>query len=233
MRAVLLAAGMGTRLRPITNHIPKCLVPIHGRPLLGYWLDQLLLNGIDRVLVNTHYLADAVREFIAGSRWENAVDLSYEKVLLGTGGTILHNRGFVDNAPFIVAHADNLTRFDVRAFIEAHKRRLPGVEITMMTFDTDAPRTCGIVEQDERGLVTAFHEKSESPPGTRANAAVYIFEPSLIDFLAALKKDVIDLSTEVVPYFLGRMQGFHNLNYHRDIGTPDSLALAEKEFKIL
>lgn len=230
MRAVLLAAGMGTRLRPITNHIPKCLVPIQGRPLLGYWLDQLLQNGIDRVLINTHYLPDAVREYVTGSRWRNAVDLVHEEALLGTGGTVLRNRCFVGNAPFIVAHADNLTRFDVRAFIGAHEKRLAEVEITMMTFDTDAPRTCGIVEQDERGLVTAFHEKSESPPGRRANAAVYIFEPSVIDFLASLKKNEIDLSVEVLPHFLGRMQGFHNLNYHRDIGTPDSLALAEKEF---
>ncbi len=230
MRAVLLAAGMGTRLRPITYHIPKCLVPIQGRPLLAYWLDLLLQNGIERVLINTHYLPHAVREFVTGSCWRNAVDLVHEEVLLGTGGTVLRNRCYVDNAPFIVAHADNLTRFDVRAFIEAHAERRAGVEITMMTFDTDVPHTCGIVEQDERGIVTALHEKSESPPGRRANAAVYIFEPSVIDFLASQKKNKIDLSVEVLPHFLGRMQGFHNSDYHRDIGTPDSLRSAEQEF---
>ena len=100
----------------------------------------------------------------------------------------------------------------------------------MMTFDTDVPQSCGIVEVDERGVVTGFHEKVAHPPGNHANAAVYIFEPSVIDFLASLGKEVIDISTEVLPSYLGRMLAFHNSDYHRDIGTLESLALAEKEF---
>ena len=103
----------------------------------------------------------------------------------------------------------------------------------MMTFDTDSPQTCGIVEQDKSGVVYGFHEKSPSPPGRRANAAVYIFEPSVIDFLASLKKEKIDLSTEVIPKFMGRIQGFHNADYHRDIGTIENLLLAEKEWTTL
>jgi mannose-1-phosphate guanylyltransferase len=231
MRALLLAAGFGTRLRPITNQIPKCLVPICGKPLLGYWLDLLLPNGVDRVLINTHYLPVAVQSYIAASPWRNSIDMVYEDELLGTGGTVLRNRDFFRNEPFIVAHADNLTRFDSRRFFEAHARRPIGVEITMMTFDTDMPQTCGIVEQDERCVVTAFHEKSVSPPGNRASAAVYIFEPSVIDFLADIGREVIDLSLEVLPHYIGRIQTFHNVDYHRDIGTLESLACAEREFR--
>jgi mannose-1-phosphate guanylyltransferase len=230
MRALLLAAGFGTRLRPITDQIPKCLVPICGKPLLGYWLDLLLPNGVDRVLVNTHYLPGAVQSYVAASPWRDSIDMVHEDELVGTGGTILRNRDFFRNEPFIVAHADNLTRFDTRGFIEAHARRSIGAEITMMTFDTDMPQTCGIVEQDERCIVTAFHEKSVSPPGIRANAAVYIFEPSVIDFLAGIGREVIDLSLEVLPHYLGRIRTFHNADYHRDIGTPESLACAERDF---
>lgn len=233
MRALLLAAGFGTRLRPITDHIPKCLVPICGKPLLGYWLDLLLPNGVDRVLINTHYLPGAIQSYVAASPWRDSIDLVHEDELLGTGGTVLRNRNFFRNEPFIVAHADNLTRFDTRSFLEAHARRPIGVEITMMTFDTDIPKTCGIVEQDERGVVTAFHEKSVSPPGNRANAAVYIFEPLVVDFLAGIGREVIDLSLEVLPHYvdLGHIQTFHNVDYHRDIGTLESLACAEREFK--
>lgn len=230
MKALLLAAGFGTRLRPITDHIPKCLVPIHGQALLGFWLDRLLSNGVERVLVNTHYLPDEVRRYVRESYWRERIDLIHEDELLGTGGTVLHNRDYFASAPFMVAHADNLTRFNVPEFIIAHQNRLPGVEITMMTFDTDVPKTCGIVEQDDRGVVVGFHEKSPNPPGYRANAAVYIFEPSVIGFLASLGKDVIDLSTEVLPHYLGRMQAFHNMDYHRDIGSLESLKLAELEF---
>lgn len=230
MRALLLAAGFGTRLRPITDHVPKCLVPVHGKPLLGYWLDLLLNNGVERILVNTHYLPDVVRQFVADSPWRDSIDLAHEDILLGTGGTVLANREFFSDGPFIVAHADNLTRFDASAFINAHHNRPPGVEITMMTFDTDAPHTCGIIEQDARGIVQRFHEKSASPPGKRANAAVYIFDPSVLDFLGSLIKKEIDLSLEVLPHYLGRMQCFHNSDYHRDIGNTESLRLAQLEF---
>lgn len=230
MRALLLAAGLGTRLRPITDRVPKCLVPIHGMPLLAYWLDLLLTAGIEQVMVNTHYLPGTVRAFVQSSPWRDKIMLVHEDVLLGTGGTILKNREFLAGGPFMLAHADNLTRFDVHAFMDAHARRQPGVEITMMTFDTDTPQSCGIVELDGRGIVLAFHEKSKTPPGNRANAAVYIFEPTVIEFLASLGKEFIDLSTEVLPKYLGRMQAFHNPDYHRDIGTPESLRLAEQEY---
>jgi len=188
MKALLLAAGLGTRLRPITNTIPKCLVQIHGKPLLGYWLDMLFTAGVERILVNTHYLPEAVNSFIAGSRWKDVVDLIYEEELLGTGGTILKNRAFLQDHPFLVAHADNLTRFDVNAFASKHMHRPPNVEITMMTFATDAPSSCGIVELDDLGTMTAFHEKVSNPPGNHANAAVYIFQPTVIDFIESLKK---------------------------------------------
>lgn len=230
MKAVLLAAGLGTRLRPLTESIPKCLVPIHGKPLMQHWLDLLLPGQIDQILINTHYLPEAVERFVRASSYREVLHLVHEAELLGTGGTLLRNRAFLEGGPFLLAHADNLTRFDVKAFTEAHAHRAEGVEITMMTFDTDTPKSCGIVELDDGGRVVAFHEKVAEPPGTRANAAVYIFEPSVLAFLASFEKEVIDLSTEVLPHYLGRMQTFHNADYHRDIGTLESLRLAELEF---
>jgi mannose-1-phosphate guanylyltransferase len=230
MRAVLLAAGLGTRLQPLTDRIPKCLVSIRGKPLLAYWLDLLLASGIERVLVNTHHLPEAVRRFVAELPWRERITLVHEEGLLGTGGTILRNRRFFGRKAFMVAHADNITRFDVDAFIRRHECRPSETLITMMTFRTDSPETCGIVEEDARGVVTAFHEKILNPPGDRANAAVYIFEPEVVEFLEGLGKEVIDLSTEVIPAFLGRICTFLNGDYHRDVGTLESLRLAEAEF---
>lgn len=226
----MLAAGLGTRLRPLTDQIPKCLVPIRGKPLLAYWLDLLLPGGVEKVLVNTHYLPEVVKEFVAASPWRDRVTLVHEKELLGTGGTVLRNRAFFGNDAFLVAHADNLSRFDVGAFVKRHETRPAGSMITMMTFRTDVPETCGIVEEDTRGIVTAFHEKVPNPPGDHANAAVYIFEPGVVSFLESLHKEVIDLSTEVIPHFLGKICTYRNDIYHRDIGTLDSLRKAEAEF---
>ena len=230
MRALLLAAGLGTRLRPITDKIPKCLVPVRGRPLLSYWFDMLFTDGVSRALVNTHYHADAVNAFVAESPWRDSVELVYEEQLLGTGGTVLRNREWFGREAFMVVHADNLSRFPVHEFISAHRQRPDGAAMTMMTFDTDAPQSCGIVELDARGVVQHFHEKVANPPGTRANGAVYIIEPEVVDFLATLEREFLDFSIDVIPAFLGRIATYHNTGYHRDIGTIDSLRKAEAEF---
>jgi mannose-1-phosphate guanylyltransferase len=230
MKALLLAAGLGTRLRPITDTVPKCLVPIRGKPLLGYWFDLLFPAGVESAVVNTHYFPGAVRAFVAASSWRDRVRLVHEEELLGTGGTVLACRDFFRGAPFLVIHADNLSRFDVAKFIDAHRKRPTSTDMTMMTFRTDDPRSCGIVKLDERGVVMELHEKVTQPPGDIANAAVYIFEPSVVDLLASLPGPFIDISTQVLPRLLGRIYAFHNANFHRDIGNPESLRLAQAEY---
>ena len=230
MKALLLSAGFGTRLRPITNTIPKCLVSIQGKPLLDYWLELLLEQGIERVLVNTHYLSTIVTEHIEQSSWADRVDTTYEKVLLGTGGTLKSNADYFAESSFLVAHADNLVRFNLDEFIEKHNHRPNGVHITMMTFTTDNPQSCGIIEEDNSGIVQAFHEKVPNPPSNLANGAIYIFDHDVITFLNSINKEVIDLSTEVLPFFIGRINTYHNNDYLRDIGSPETLMQAEKEF---
>jgi mannose-1-phosphate guanylyltransferase len=229
-KALLLCAGLGTRLRPLTNDIPKCLVPVLGRPLLSYWLEMLVDAGVDQILVNTHHFSDRVVEFVRNSKWSQYVTIVYEPELLGTGGTAVANRNFFGDEPFILAHADNLTRFSVQDFANRHLSRPDGCEMTMMLFRTDAPQTCGIVEMDSQGVVKKFHEKVENPPGDLANGAVYVFEPSVLRYMQSLGKPILDLSTEIVPNYLGKIATFENSIYHRDIGNPTSFRLAESEF---
>ena len=231
MRALLLAAGMGSRLRPITDTIPKCLVPIHGRPLLAYWLDLIFEAGIERALINTHYLANQVNAFVETSKWRDRIDLVYEPELLGTGGTIWSNRDYLRGGDFLLAHADNLTDFDVEAFEQAHRNRPTDCAMTMLSFRTDDPRSCGVLELDENGIVVAFHEKVENPPGNLANGAVYIFTDEIFKILSRLEGPFIDLSTEVIPDLVGRILAFETSGYHRDIGNQESLRRAEIEFK--
>jgi len=230
MRALLLAAGVGSRLLPITATTPKCMVMINGRPLLDYWLELLFGAGIERVLINTHWLAGQVDAYVRASRWEPRIDLVHEDELLGTGGTVLANREWFQGQPFLLAHADNLTDFDVGGLIAAHRTRPPGHLITMLGFRTDCPRSCGILELDDRRTVVGFHEKVDHPPGNLANAAVYVFEPVVIDAIAGIGRPAVDLSTEIIPGLAGRILCVETNGYHRDIGTLESLRRARAEF---
>lgn len=230
MRALLLAAGLGTRLAPITNTIPKCLVEIDGKPLLGYWLELLTRNGVTDILINLHYLPHLVKAFIESHPHARTATTVFEDRLLGTGGTLLNNKAHFAGGPIMVIHADNLSLFDVKAFVKCFEQRPAGIDITMMTFRTDAPETCGIVELDDAGIVRGFHEKVKNPPGNLANAAVYIIAPAVMTFLESLGKDVVDFSTEVLPHYIGRINTFENAIYHRDIGTVRSLEAAQVEY---
>ncbi len=230
MKAILLTAGFGTRLRPLTYFVPKCLLPVNGRPLIEYWLNTLVEVGIKSILMNLHYLSDIMKDWVRESAFVNTIKISYEDMLLGTGGTLLRNRDFAVDDPVMLIHADNLCLSNFELFIKAHAKRPPGTEITMMTFTSFSPESCGIVEIDNKGVVRAFHEKVSNPPGNLANAAVYIVEPQIINFLQELNKPFIDFSTEVLPYYIDRIYTFHNDIYHRDIGTLESYMAAQIEY---
>lgn len=227
---MLLAGGIGSRLRPVTDSMPKCLVPIKGRPLLQIWLDQLLPEYISTIVINTHYLALQVEYFVSNSKWKDRIVLVNENLLLGTAGTLLNNRKFFSSSSFMVAHADNLSKFNVLDFIKCHQLRSADTQITMMTFVTDDPTSCGIVELDDENIVVAFHEKIVNPPSNLANAAIYIMEPTVLDFIASIGKSEIDIALDVLPAYLGKIQTFRNDVYHRDIGTIKSYKKANEEF---
>jgi mannose-1-phosphate guanylyltransferase len=227
MRALLLAAGVGSRLRPLTDVLPKCLAPIGDRPLLEYWLAGLFRAGFEEILVNTHHLASLVEGYVRQTPWSNRVTLVHEKVLAGTAGTVWLNRKFFGEDAFLVAHADNFSIFDPSEMIERHAERATGTVMTMMTFETKTPRSCGIVTLDARGVVTGFHEKVQNPPGNLANAAVYIVEKDVVELIGTLGSPQPDFSTEVIPRLLGRISTYPNRTFHLDIGSPETWVEAQ------
>jgi mannose-1-phosphate guanylyltransferase len=233
MKVLLLAAGMGSRLRPITDAIPKCMVPINGRPLLDYWIELLAEHpAVSEIIINTHYLPDPVRNYVASSPYKNLITLVHEENLLGTGGTLLAVLPKLIGGDVLVAHADNLTLFDLNEFIDTHQSRPDGCVATMMSFEASNPSSCGILELDNQGVVIGFHEKVADPPGTLANAAVFVFSESAFEIIKKLVKvESAEISIDFIPPLLGKIITFNNTIYHRDIGTPESLKTAEKEFE--
>ncbi len=228
MRGLLVAAGYGTRLMPITETIPKCLVSIDGKPLLMYWFESLTSAGIYPILVNTHHHSSQVQAFISESQISSVVRVTHESKLLGTAGTIRENADFLIGESVFVAHADNYCLSNLKNLIAAHKARPAGIEITMLTFITEQPEQCGIVEVDENGLVTKFFEKVPGIVGNVANGAVYIISNVVVEDIRDHSDSVFDFSIDVLPRYLGRILAVPADNVHIDIGTHENLAKARK-----
>lgn len=225
----MLAAGLGSRLRPLSEDCPKCLMPISGIPLLEHWLCNLYRHGIPSALVNSHHHREMVASFLSRERFSRWVSNVTEGQLLGTAGTVRANADkFIDKTAFVI-HADNWCHCDFSAFLKFHQYQRPaGTVMTMMTFRTGTPELCGIVETDKNGVVASFYEKVDEPRGNLANGAVYLLEPEVVNWIAG-RTDVTDLSTQVIPEFLGRIASWENTGIHRDIGTVESLIEAQHD----
>jgi mannose-1-phosphate guanylyltransferase len=204
-------------------------MPIKGRPLLEYWILLLEELRIHNILVNTHYKKDIMEDFLNRERFNGLVSYVYESKFLGTGGTLLANKDFFREKTTLFIHADNWCHCDFQGFIDFHRYHRPrNTVMTMMTFRTSTPESCGIVELDNRGIVKKFHEKVKNPPGNLANAAIYLLEPEVLDTLQDLP-NVSDFDIDVMPSLLGKIATWENTNIHRDIGTLDSLLEAQND----
>ena len=230
MKAFLLAAGAGTRLRPLTDHVPKCLIPIGGKPLLEIWLEQLERLGVTEARVNTHHLAAQVEAFVA-ARPPSALRLSlfHEPVLLGSAGTIRANRAWLEHEEdFLIIYADNFTDADLGGFIRFHREKKS--EFTLALFQAPHPNECGIVVRDESGLVTEFQEKPAHPKSSWANAGLYLARPSLFAAIPE-KNGVCDFGFDVLPRLMGRMYAYPLAGFYGDIGTPERLEFARSHWR--
>jgi mannose-1-phosphate guanylyltransferase len=229
VHALVLAGGLGTRLRPLTDVVPKCLVPIAGRPLAGYWVEALADAGVSRARINTHAHAEQVRRYITSHNARGAspvLEEAYEPHLLGSAGTVAANPDLADDADAVlIVYGDNFSDVDLRALVNAHLGH--GDPFTMLLFHAANPRACGIAEMDAEGRIVAFVEKPSEPRSDLANAGVYVLTPEAYREIAALK--AFDLGFDALPRFVGRMRGFVHSGYHLDVGTPEALERARMD----
>jgi len=227
VKAFLLAAGIGSRLRPITDSLPKCMVPIDDRPMLDIWLDAFDRAGVDEVLVNLHHLPDVVGDHLAMRTGPPAVRTFFEPELLGSAGTLVANRQWVAGEEFFLAcYADNLTDFDLRSFIDAH--RAHGAIATLAVFHSERPSAGGVVELDEAGRVIGFTEKPSEPVSDLTNAGIYAFHPSVLDEVDDMLPK--DIGYDLLPRLVGRARAVPVEGYFRDIGTIEAYRLAREEW---
>ncbi len=230
MKAFLLAAGLGTRLRPITYTVPKCLVPVAGKPMLAYWFDLFRKHGITEVLINLSHLPDLVRQFVCDNNHNIRVTLVYEETLLGSLGTILENKSFVEGEEsFFIFYADTLTNINLGEMLTCHKTS--GMPFTMGLFHTDNPSSCGIAELNENNIICGFEEKPLNPKSILANAGLYIMNSSLFNDINVSQSKLLDIGYDLLPKLVSNMNGYKIIDFVLDIGTHSNLTRADEFVK--
>ncbi|MHB8217430.1 MAG: nucleotidyltransferase family protein [Candidatus Sulfotelmatobacter sp.] len=224
MKAFLLAAGHGTRLRPITDNLAKCMVPIQGVPMLALWLECCRRAGIDEVLINLHANAGSVHEFLRRNAAGMPVHVVEEAELLGSAGTLRANRDWIGSDDlFWVFYADVLNRADLRAMLRLHRDRQPAA--TLGVYQVPDPRRCGIVTANDAGVIEEFVEKPANPAGNWAFSGLMIGTPAMLE---AIPKDTpADIGFHVLPRLTGRMVAFPIHDYLIDIGTMENYKRAQ------
>ena len=227
MKAFLLAAGNGTRLRPLTDHTPKCLLPIQGVPLLQIWLKNCRMNGISEVLINIHSHTTQVREFVARQNSGVKIVITEEKELLGSAGTLAENRAFVHGEEnFFVLYADVLTNMNLAEMLAFHREK--STAATIGVYQVPDPRRCGIVTMDENAMVQSFVEKPENPRSSLAFSGVIIAKPQVLDLIPSTRP--ADIGFHLLPQLIGRMAAYSIHSYLLDIGTLENYSAAQSSW---
>ena len=225
MKAFLLAAGQGTRLRPITDKVPKCLVPICGVPMLKIWMEICRNAGVEEVMVNLHTHADCVRSWLGTNADGIRVRLAEERTLLGSAGTLLANRDWVSSEScFWILYADVLTNANLNRMLQFHRERQPVA--TLGLYQVPDPSRCGIASFDEQMVIREFIEKPSHPQGRWAFSGIMIGTPHLINQIPP--RYPVDLGFDVLPLLVGKMLAFPISDYLLDIGTLQNYQTAQE-----
>jgi mannose-1-phosphate guanylyltransferase len=222
IKAVLLSAGFGTRLRPMTDTIPTCLLPIRGKPLMQYWFDNLRQAGVEEVVVNTHWLADVVEEFIGvGADRDPKVKLLHEPTLLGSAGTLAELADWASDADIVVSlYGDLLVTQKISDVVDFHLSH--DFPFTLTVAEADEPWRRGIATVDGQDIVTEFIEKPKNPVSNLAGAGMYAMSPSVLREAVMLREKKglpLDLGADLIPLLAGRMKAYRANGIILDIGT--------------
>ncbi len=227
MKAFLLAAGHGTRLRPLTDRTPKCLLPIRGTPILRLWIDACRACGIDELLINIHSHADAVRRFVKTGFSDLRITIAEEPMLLGSAGTLRANREWVQSEPFFwIFYADVLTNADLASMLQFHRRN--GQIATLGVYQVPDPARCGVVSVDHRGIICEFIEKPARPKSNLAFSGLMLASPPILDYIPECVP--VDIGFHVLPRLVGRMAAYRISEYLVDVGTLDNYYHAQQSW---
>lgn len=230
MKALFLAGGMGTRLRPLTNHLPKPMVPIMGVPLLERNICELKQCGISEIIVSTCYQAQCIEQHFAPDRRNGLkIHCVCEEKPLGTGGAIKNCQKYFDET-FLVFNSDILSNIDLKALIKFHQQKK--ADVTIAAIEVEDTSNYGVIEYDPDETIVSFTEKPK--PGEEKshfiNAGIYVFEPRVLDLIPEGQN--VSVERDTFPLLLKngfRMSVYRGSGYWIDIGTPQKYMQAHQD----
>jgi mannose-1-phosphate guanylyltransferase len=235
MKAMVLAAGKGTRLFPLTADIPKPMAPVAGKPIMEHIFELLARSGIEEIHANVHYLADAILGHDdEETRVANtAVCFTCEEELLGTAGGVRRMASAVSGGfdeTFVVVMGDALTDIDVREVVSFHRER--GAAATLALMPVENTTQYGVVELDAENNVASFQEKPnpEEAISNLANTGIYVLEPEVLEYIP--QDTFFDFAEDVFPALLEageKMVGYEGAFYWSDIGTLEAYKQAQHD----
>ncbi|MDT8445843.1 MAG: nucleotidyltransferase family protein [bacterium] len=229
-KAMILAAGLGTRLRPLTDHLPKPMVTVQDKPVLQHSIELCRQHGINQIAINLSHLPDVITDYFGdGSSFGVQLQFSMETELQGTAGALRPFLSFFDQT-FVVIYGDVLSHTDLSRMLAFHQEK--GGVATIGLYRVPNPQECGLVDLDSEGRVTRFVEK---PPIDEvftdlANAGIYVLEPEVLDFVGS---GFSDFGKDVFPALLEQareMYGYPISEYLIDIGSLEKLEQARRQF---
>ncbi|WP_231558674.1 sugar phosphate nucleotidyltransferase [Brevibacillus thermoruber] len=230
MKAVIMAGGKGTRLRPLTVHTPKPMVPLLNRPCMEYTIHLLKRHGITDIAVTLQYLPDAIRSYFGdGSRFGVSLTYFEESTPLGTAGSVKNCADFLDDR-FLVISGDTLTDIDLTEAVRFHERN--GALATLILTRVETPLEFGVVMTDESGRITRFLEKPSWAEvfSDTVNTGMYVFEPEVLSYIEEERE--VDFSRELFPAFLDAglpLFGHTAEGYWSDIGSLEVYRQAQAD----
>lgn len=220
-RAMIMAAGVGSRLDPLTRIVPKPLVPIVGRPVMEYCLLWLKRHGLKELVANLHHLPEEIKNhFGDGQEWGFDLHYSFEEQLLGTAGGVKKNEEFLRPGTFLVASSDGLTDIDLPDLLNFHRAKKSLATIALREIKETSQY--GVVVTDEAGRIVAFQEKPHPAQALSnlVNTGIYVFEPAIFDYIPA--GQFFDFGKQLFPLLVAKrlpFYGYPSRGYWCDIGS--------------
>lgn len=223
MKAMLLAAGEGTRLRPLTDTLPKPMVLLGNQPLLGYTLALLARHNIREVAINLHHRPDIVRAYFGdGAAWGVRITYSFEPELLGTAGAVKKLQAFWDDEPFLIIYGDNLTDCDLTRMAAFHRTK--GGLVTLALYWRQDVEHSGVAALSADDRITGFVEKprGDQAPSHWVFGGLMVAEPRLLDLIPT--SQACDFGRQVLPKALAQGESLWGYRMTERLWWTDTLA---------